>query len=825
MANRPAGAIYQPGDVIGQKYEVHSILGMGGFGVVYLVYDRDSKNVYALKTFHDEFLSDAQTRDLFRKEANVLVELGRHPYLVRAYFVNEISGRLFIAMEYIAPNEQRINSLAGYLQNRPPDLAQSLRWAIQVCLGMEYAYSKSIRTHRDLKPENIMIAQDGTAKITDFGLAGILDALPANSARLTGNIGVFGKTQRGTVFGTPTHMPPEQFIDAASCDERSDIYAFGIVLFQMASDGEVPFLATAPRDGSQEEFMRFGLEMQQLHNEASVPRLDSHLFPIIQRCLEKQPDKRYQSFAQLRSDAEPMLKKQNGEVIKSPQLGELNAWELNSKGLSLSALGYDEDALHYYDQALEIEPRNVYAWNSKSNSLYRLGRYKEAILNCDKALELDPRFAAALNNKANSLDGLGRYEEAIHYYDKALEIDPRNVTTLSNKGDCLYKTGRYEEAIRYCDKALEIDPRHVLALLNKANSLDDLGRYEEAIRYFDKALDIDPRYTVAWNNKGISLNNLGRYKEALRCFDKALDIDPRYVLALNAKGNSLSALGHDEEALRCYDKALEMDPRYAVALYNKGVSLDNLGRYEEALHYYDKALEVDPRNVGALNNKGNRLNNLGRYEEALRCLVQALTINGDLENLGGMADNLFNMAAVYARQGGFFIALPLAQQAAQLWNLIDNPMKKNAQEAIAQIKDARAFPFYEIIEKIQKATSPAELQVVLMEYPIVMDPDVLEIFLKGIPDVVQPHARPAYKQHLEWLMPVVNNMAQSAHEVFFTQVHSLAKLHIAIKQYPFMLNDRFIQVAEQVINEQVSSQDKPSFHQLLNWLKQIASHG
>src|SRR5450756_48533 len=102
------GAPYKKGDFIGRKYEVYGILGRGGFGVVYLVYSIDSLGTgqfHALKTFLDEFLSDQDVRKRFHKEASVWVELGRHPYLVHAHFVDEISGRLYIAMEYVAPNE------------------------------------------------------------------------------------------------------------------------------------------------------------------------------------------------------------------------------------------------------------------------------------------------------------------------------------------------------------------------------------------------------------------------------------------------------------------------------------------------------------------------------------------------------------------------------------------------------------------------------------------------------------------------------------------------------------------------------------------------
>jgi serine/threonine protein kinase len=167
-------AALQKGDFIDQIFKVQGILGRGGFGIVYLVYSHETKSVYALKTFRDEYLKNVAKRDRFRREANIWVDL-RHPYVVRAYLVVEIAGKLYIGMEHIAPNEQGLNSLDGYLKHRPPDLAQSLRWAIQCCHGIEYAYSRGIRSHRDIKSKNIMISQDKTAKISDFGLASVMD--------------------------------------------------------------------------------------------------------------------------------------------------------------------------------------------------------------------------------------------------------------------------------------------------------------------------------------------------------------------------------------------------------------------------------------------------------------------------------------------------------------------------------------------------------------------------------------------------------------------------------------------------------------------------
>ena len=630
-ADHQPSAPYKKGDFIGQKYEVYGVLGKGGFGIVYLVYSHETKEVYALKTFLDEFLADQEVRKRFHQEASVWVELGRHPYLVRASFVDEVSSRLYIAMEYIAPNEQGLNSLEGYLRRRPPDLAQSLRWAIQICHGMEYACSRGVRAHRDLKPANILISQDGTAKITDFGLAGMVSASTTKPGiRLNiqqGRIGLSGQTMAGVGFGTPTHMPPEQFENAAGCDERSDIYSFGIVLYQMAAGGRLPFLAPLPRDGSEQAMVSFWRAMQRLHREAPVPRLDSPLFPILRRCLEKAPGKRYPTFSVLQKDLEPLLKTQTGETINPPQLKELEAREWNDKGVSLHSLGRYEEAIRCFDQALEPNPHYVNAWNNKGSSLAGLGCHEEAIGCLDQALKLDPRDAYAWNNKGASLTDLGRHEEAIRCYDRALELDPRYVSAWNNKGGSLGSLGYQDEAIRCYDQALEFDPRHVSSWNNKGGNLISLGRHEEALPYLDQALELDPFAVNAWTIKGASLASLGRHEEAIRCYDQALELDPRNVAALTNKGNSLNGLSHYEEALRCLNQALELDPRNAEGWYNKGLSLNNLGRHEEALQCHDKALELDPRSTRAWSNKGASLSKLGHYEEGINCFERGLEIS------------------------------------------------------------------------------------------------------------------------------------------------------------------------------------------------------
>ena len=238
-------------------------------------------------------------------------------------------------MEHIAPNDEGLNTLEEYLKRRPPDLAQSLRWAIQFCHGMEHAYSKGIKAHRDIKPANIMIGQDKAVKISDFGLAGFIGTSKAfSNIKINPQRNISGdeyQTMEGSTFGTPPYMPPEQFENAAGCDERSDIYSFGVVLYQMASGGKLPFLPDMSESSGANVFN----DWYMLHCKASIPRLKSPLNPIIQKCLEKESKKRYQSFKELRAYIEVMLKQLTGEIVKPPQMEELAAWELFNKGISL----------------------------------------------------------------------------------------------------------------------------------------------------------------------------------------------------------------------------------------------------------------------------------------------------------------------------------------------------------------------------------------------------------------------------------------------------------------------------------------------------------
>ena len=574
---------YRKGDRIADEYEVRDILGAGGFGIVYLVYHAATRSSYALKTFRDDVLSQEKVRSQFRREASVWVALDYHPHIVHADRIIEFEDRLFVALEYVPPDSDGLNSLDGFLAQSPPDLHQNLVWAIQFCLGMMHAYEKGIRSHRDIKPANIMIASGKILKISDFGLAGAL--VGANvSARAPSDLSqgsdVFTSVQQG--MGTPTHMPPEQFVDASTCDERSDIYSFGVVLYEMCTGGMLPFIPTRPKTGSFQEKLRCWAELQRMHSQALVPQTNSPLDPLIGRCLAKNPKHRYQKFEHLEAELQQLLKDKFDEQYLLLSLTDLDAAEHNNKGASLDALG----------------------------------EYVEALIHYDKALSINPQSIGAYNNKGITLKTLGRFEDAMQCYESALEIDSDCIQAWMNKGVCLTKLKRYDEAERCLDRALKLEPNSAGCWLNKGNLFLGLHRIEDARLCFEKCIKLNPLLAYGWQRLGLCHHELRHLEAALDCFDKAIEIQPTNADTWTSKATCLSMIGRNEDALACVLKAVAIDESSGFSWFTKANIEEALDREEAAVGSYLKVLSVV---------KGKEIELLSQVERRLRS-IQSLQI-------------------------------------------------------------------------------------------------------------------------------------------------------------------------------------------------------
>ena len=596
---------FKRGDFIGDRIQVIDVLGEGGFGIVYLVASLDTRSTHALKALRNELLRDGKSREGFRKEAQIWIDLGPHPNLVRAHWITEIGGRLYIAMEHVQSTGGRPNSLEGYLEKRPPSLAQALSWAIQFCHGMEYAVSRGVRCHRDVKPANILIGGDDVVRISDFGIAGLaLSPEPASageSAAVPDGPVASGRTVAGSAFGTPSHMSPEQFQDAASCDERSDVYSFGVVLHQMAAGGRLPFFPPPAPPGVNPNAW-YWHQLRALHQGAAPPAVDSPLWPVVARCLAKAPAERYPTFAALRADLEALYRTQAETEAPAPAAVEESGAELLNRGASLSALGRHAEALEVFDRALAKSPGEWSIWNSRGNTLRRLGRTDEALGCFDKATALDALAAAPWHNKGLVYAEAGRDNDALTCFDRALDRDPRDVDSWTAAGVVLGRLKRATEQLAAYDRAIELDPRSGLTWFNRGNVLSAAGRPAEALESYDRSLACDPRYVPAWCGKGIVLSETGRLEDALVAYDEALRIDPADARSLYNKGNALVPLSRIPEARACFDRATQIEPAFPMPWYNRGLcdfQLGDLAAATEGLQEFLRRAPDDPHRAEA----------------------------------------------------------------------------------------------------------------------------------------------------------------------------------------------------------------------------------
>jgi hypothetical protein len=263
-------------------YVIVRELGRGGMGRVYLARDERLGRTVALKALAPHLVGDANQRERLKREARAAALL-THPGICTVYALEEIDGDLYIATEFVDGHTLREEIRSG----RNPSVSEVVRTARELAAALASAHKTGL-VHRDLKPENIMRTRDGRLKILDFGLA----RFEPSAASGAGFSGTVHATQPGTLIGTPAYMAPEQ-INGGAIDARSDIFAFGIVMYEF-SCGVHPFDGSTPL-----AVIARVLESDVRPIATRCPDLSPGLAEIVGRCLRKLPADRYGSAAEL----------------------------------------------------------------------------------------------------------------------------------------------------------------------------------------------------------------------------------------------------------------------------------------------------------------------------------------------------------------------------------------------------------------------------------------------------------------------------------------------------------------------------------------------
>ncbi len=267
----------EPGTEFGPRYRIESLLGRGGMGLVYKALDLDLNRTVALKLIRADLTLNPEALQRFKQELLLSSRIS-HKNVLRIHDLGEVDGVKFISMAYVEGEDlHRLLRRCGRL---PID--RILRLARQLCSALEAAHSEGI-VHRDLKPQNVLIDRDENAYISDFGLAKTLEA------------GAQEMTHTGQILGTPRYMSPEQ-AQGKTVDARSDLYSLGLMLFEMAT-GTCPF-----KGDSFAELMLQRIQEKPKNPKSLNPEVPDYLARVILRCLEADPERRYQSASEIIAD-------------------------------------------------------------------------------------------------------------------------------------------------------------------------------------------------------------------------------------------------------------------------------------------------------------------------------------------------------------------------------------------------------------------------------------------------------------------------------------------------------------------------------------------
>src|SRR5262245_22882693 len=284
-------------------HEITALLGKGGMGEVYRARDTKLNRDVAIKVLPDVFAKDPERIARFHREAQSVAALN-HPNIAAIYDLEEADGAKFLVLELVEGE-----TLADILQRGPLPIAEALNVAHQICEALEAAHQKGV-IHRDLKPANVKITPAGEVKVLDFGLAKALDNAPASGPLSYSPTLSIVATQEGVILGTAAYMAPEQ-AKGFNTDQRSDIFSFGCVLYEMLT-GRATFDGETVSD----------VLASVLKSEPNLALLPDNLSPrihdLLYRCLEKNPRRRWYAIGDVRLEIESIRTNPTAAPVEQP---------------------------------------------------------------------------------------------------------------------------------------------------------------------------------------------------------------------------------------------------------------------------------------------------------------------------------------------------------------------------------------------------------------------------------------------------------------------------------------------------------------------------
>jgi serine/threonine protein kinase/Flp pilus assembly protein TadD len=644
-------------------YRLLEQIGAGGMGEVYRARDERLDRDVAIKILPLSIRDNPPARSRLLDEARSASQLN-HSHICTIYEVNEEDGVAFIAMEYVAGR-----SLGAII---PPDglpTEQVARYGTQIADALAHAHQRRI-VHRDLKPANVTVTPDGNAKVLDFGLATRLRAEEIEVVtRSQANLG-----ESEPLAGTLPYMAPEQLRGEAA-GVRSDIWALGVLLYEMAS-GHQPFSGQS------------GFELTSAILRDPPPTLPDHvpagLAAVIRKCIAKEPAARYQSAAEVRSALETLGS--TTPSISAPRVAPLGVgskaavltWVIVGLAVLFAVLfamniGGLRERLVYPSTAPAIHSLAVLPLanlsGDTSQDFFADGMTAELIREISKITQLRvvsrtsvvsykgtrtplPQIARELKVGAlleGSVARSGNHVRiAVGLYDGASERELWSGTFDRNLNDVLALEDEVAHAIALQIRLkiasspgtrASINPE-VYDLYLKGRYALDQGSADDlnlAFVYFRQGIEKDPRYAPLYAGLADGYARLPFYTDtrpseafpkAKEAAEKALRLEPTLAEAHASMAYVLNYYDWDRSgAEKEFKRALELDPNDAAAHHAYGRFLASMGRVDEARAELSRARELDPLSLAIQSNMGMVYYFARQYDEALQELQKVLELD------------------------------------------------------------------------------------------------------------------------------------------------------------------------------------------------------